>query len=81
MKKIDQFTKRVFVICAGICMILITNALVSTPAEAAKKPALSSSNTIFMGIDNGYSYYIFMPDNGNWSFEKLPLTKAKAATW
>ena len=81
MKNIDQFTKKVFVICAGICMVLITNALVSTPATAKSKPMLNSSNTLFMGVDNGYTYYIFMPEGGSWSFEKIPLTKAKNASW
>jgi hypothetical protein len=81
MKTIDQFSRRVLVICAGVCMILVTNALLPSSAKAEKKSMMSSSNTIFMGIDNGYTYYLFMPDGGDWSFEKMPLTKAKTATW
>lgn len=81
MKTFDQFSKRVLVICAGISMILVINAFLPNQAKAEKKSMADGSSTVFMGIDNGYSYYIFIPENGNWSFEKMPLTKAKLATW
>jgi hypothetical protein len=82
MKKIDLFSKRILVVCAGVCMILVTNALLpSSDAKATSKKMMSSSNTISMGIDNGFAYYLFIPDGGNWSFEKIPVTKAKTATW
>lgn len=81
MKKFDVFSQRVLVICAGISMIMITNAFLPNNAKAENKKVLSNSTTIFMGIDNGYTYYLFMPESGTWSLEKLPLTKAKFASW
>jgi hypothetical protein len=81
MKTFDQFSKRVLVICAGVCMILVTNAMLPSSAKAEKKTFMSGSNTIYMGIDNGYAYYMFMPESGSWSFEKISLTKAKMASW
>ena len=81
MKKFDVFSKRVLVICVGISMIMFTNAMLPSDAKAENKKIMSNSNTIFMGIDNGYTYYLFMPEGGTWAFEKTPLTKAKMASW
>ena len=83
MKKFDQFSKRVLVVCAGISMILVINALLPSSAKAEAKPKSMTDNstTISMGIDNGFAYYLYIPSAGSWSFEKVSLTKAKTATW
>jgi hypothetical protein len=84
MIKFDLFCKRVLVVSAGASMILFSIAMFpnNAVADPGKIPVQDASNTIYMGTENGYAYYLYMPaGGGKWSFEKIPLSKAKPASW
>ena len=52
------------------------------PSENAPIGNLPNGASFYhMGMDAKYTYYVFVPSAGDWSFEKIELSKAKEAGW
>jgi hypothetical protein len=87
MKNSDLISKRFLSISIGISLILISASLfifslknVNASKAETPPPAKNEQYSVYpVGISGGYAYYIWTGDN--WTFEKMPIEKAKDATW
>jgi hypothetical protein len=87
MKNSDLISKRVLSISIGISLILMSASLfiftlknVTSGNAETPPPIQNEKYSVYpCGISDGYVYYIWTGDN--WTFEKMPLSKAVDASW